>query len=434
MPSQPNETDVRKEGGTSYWDAPEVDGSIQGKTLSTLDLSALAFNHPEEHQDQQQPKDEEDDDQKERQQQNSNTSATTAVVAHGATETETNPKSIIITAEEPADENNNNKYTSSSPYWDAPKEQYLEGKTLSTLDMSLLEANHPGDSNPQQEETQQQQQQQQTIKKNDSGYWDAAPIDNSLRGKTLSTLSITAMNANHADGNDITGSYWEAPEEEKLKGKTLSTIDVATLATNSTSSCGDASSSTDDRSAPSYWDDAPIDESIKRKTLSKLDMTEMNKQHIDVNEASMSVSPYWDWNFKAARKTLSNLSLKSLLKGSGKDTVVLDDNFNVVPSKGSSKWVNSSNNNINNNNNNNNSPKNKEPVKSITNKVHKLRDSWRKSFHRLSTNTLDQLDESGKSTGSAHQLMGKRMFKSLNVLDVSGGSRSSQGSADGIMF
>lgn len=425
MTSQPNEAAIRKEAGTSYWDAPEVDESIQGKTLSTLDLSALAFNHPNEHQDQRQPK--EGDDQKERRQQNSNTSGATAAA------TGPSPTSTVITAEEPADENN--KYTSSSPYWDAPKEQYLEGKTLSTLDMSLLQANHPDEKQSQindgsnsQNEEEKQQQQQQTIKKNDSGYWDAAPIENSLQGKTLSTLSMTAMNTNHADGNDITGGYWDAPEEEKLKGKTLSTIDVATLATNSNSSCGDTSTSTDGDSAPSYWDDAPIDESLRGKTLSKVDMTEMSKQHVDANKASMSASPYWDWNFKAAKKTLSNLSLKSLRRGSGKDTVVMDDNFNVVPSRGSSKWVSSSN-----NNNNNNSPKNQKPVKSITNKVHKLRDSWRKSFQRLSTNTLDQLDESGRSTGSA-KLMGKRMFKSRNVLDVSGGSLNSQGSADGITF
>lgn len=415
MTSQPNETAIRKEGGTSYWDAPEVDESIQGKTLSTLDLSALDFNHPDEHQDQRQP-------------QNINTSGA------AATATEPSPMPIIITAEEPADENN--KYTSSSPYWESPEEQYLEGKTLSTLDMSLLQANHPDEKqsqindggNSQNEE--EKQQQQQTIKKNDSGYWDAAPIENSLQGKTLSTLSMTAMNTNHADGNDNndnTGGYWDAPEEAKLKGKTLSTIDVATLATNSTSSCGDTSTSTDGGSAPSYWGDAPIDESLKGKSVSKVDMTEMSKQHVDANEASISASPYWDWNFKAAKKTLSNLSLKSLLKGSGKDTVVMDDNFNVVPSRGSSKWVNSSN------NNNSSSPKNQKPVKSITNKVHKLRDSWRKSFQRLSTNTLDQLDESGRSTGSA-KLMGKRMFKSRNVLDVSGGSLNSQGSADGITF
>merc|ERR1719469_1610366 len=130
-------------------------------------------------------------------------------------------------------------------------------------------------------------------------------------------------------------------------------------------------------------------------------MSAMGKQHPDEASSNISKSPsFWDWKVEALKQSVSKLSMSNLLKGSANDHIEDDARDDAGP---------------------------------ITNKVHKIRNSWRKSFHRLSSNSLAQLDESHRrgSRGSF-----PRLFKSKNTLDISGGSRASQGSIDedAVMF
>lgn len=392
-----NHPDEKKEKTTDYWEAPQ-EKCLKGKTLSTIALSSLA--------------DPEDD-------------ATTP----------SSPKKVSLAAAisvEPA--------AAAPSYWDAPKEDALKNKTLSSLDMTLLEANHPDEQ-----------------KEKKDGYWEA-PTEGTLEGKTLSELDMkmleannpaekqekkdsyweaqpektlmntsvsmldmTSLEANHPEEKkEKKDSYWEAPEEEELKGKTLSTIDMATL--ESTGISTDDATEQPTSGGASYWDDAPIDKSLKGKTISALDMTTMDKQHLDEPASHGQAAPYWDWKLKAIRRTLSQISISNLRKGSTSDSVLDDDAVYGGNNGGDSSGEGPPIGEIDTN------------VKPITKKVHRLRDSWRKSFHKMSTNTLSQLDE---STGSGSRTpFVSRLFKSKNSLDISGGSRGSQGSIDedAIMF
>ncbi len=446
MPPQRDETDAVEEDavpsssetpkGTentsenSYWDTPDTEETLRGKTLSTLDMSALESNRPDE---QKRKKDD-------------YWEATPEKALEGKTlstldmKPSSSPKPI--TAEEPGDStpsywdekpidkslegkrlstldmsalatnNLDKEQEKQENYWgDAPKEsEVLKGKTLSTLDMSALESNNPD----------------QHQKKRDD-YWEA-PEEEKLRGKRLSALELSALESNNLDKqHEKQDNYWEAPEEEKLKGKRLSTIDMKTLEHVEPSTDQSPITATEDSGPASYWDEAPIDESLKGKRLSAVDISAMSKQRVDDDKEKEASTPYWEWNgVKALKKTLSKLSLSNLRKGSSHD-VVLDDECVHGGSNGKGSIPNTDSATSMDSNNSN-------PVKPITHKKHKLRDSWRKSFQRLSTNTLDQLDE---STGSGPRLLGKRMFKaSKNPLDWSTGSRSSQTSIgeDAIMF
>lgn len=426
--------DAENTSRNSYWDTPDTEESLKGKTLSTLDITALESNHPEE---QKRKKDD-------------YWEATPDKSLEGKTLStpDMNPSSSpkSISAEEPDD--------SQPSYWDdAPIDKSLQGKRLSSLDVSALATNHPDQQKEKQEdywgdtpkedaaikgktlstldmtalESNHPDEHQQ--KRDD--YWGATPKEEeALKGKTLSTLELSALEANHPDEKkEKQDNYWEAPEEEKLKGKRLSTLDMKTLETVESPNKSPITASEESGPA-SYWDEAPIDESLKGKRLSAVDIAAMNKQRVDDDKKTKeSSTPYWEWQgVKAIKKTLSKISMSNLRKGSSHD-VVLDDDcvHGGTNSKGTASIPNTdSTNSIDSSNANS--------VKPITNKKHKLRDSWRKSFQRLSTNTLDQLDE---STGSGPRVLGKRIFKtSKNPLDWSTGSRSSQASIgeDAIMF
>jgi len=435
VPSTPQKAPERVD--SSYWEAPDTEESLKGKTLSTLSLSALESNHPEE---QQQKK----DDYWEAPVDKSLEGKTLSTLDMTKASTES-PKSI--TAEEP--EESTPSYWDDAPidnalkgkrlsaldvsalatnhpdqqvekqqdYWgETPKEdEALKGKTLSTLDMSALESNHPDDHQ----------------KKKDD-YWGEAPKeDETLKGKTLSTLSMSALESNHPDEKkEQSNNYWEAPEEEKLKGKRLSVIDMKTLEHAEPSSTGTPITATEEVTAASYWDEAPICDSLKGKRLSAVDLEAMSKQKADDKKKKEASSPYWEWQgVKAIKKTLSKLSMSNLRKGSAHDVVLDDDDCVHGGTHGKESGSMTSTNSSNSIASNNSSS---SSVKPITQKKHKLRDSWRRSFQRLSTNTLDQLDE---SSSSGPRMMGKRIFKK-NPLDWSTGSRSSQTSIgeDAIMF
>jgi len=389
----PDEDKAKKD---NYWEAtPE--GALEGKTLSTLDISMLEKEHP-------------------------NGSAAAAVAAPSSSRA----KAVVVATEEPE-----------PSYWDAPKEISLEGKTLSTLDITMLEKEHPDDDKAKKDDyweapkeksldgktlssldmTMLEANNPEEHQKKKDSYWDAAPTDKTLEGKTLSKLDLSDLAVGHPDEKKETSdSYWDAPEESKLHGKTLSTIDMTTL-----ESTGKPST---EAGAPSYWDDAPIDKSLEGKTLSQVDMAAMNKQHMDDPSSNPGEAPpYWDWKMKTFKKTLSKLSLSNLRSGSNKD-VFVDDDFEV-------HGATNSRTNSSNSLSSSDSSSGRTPVKPITKKSHRLRDTWRKSFHRLSTTTLDQLDE---SSSSGPRVMGARVFKSRNHLDISGGSRSSVGSDGGITF
>jgi len=413
--------------GSSYWDAPK-ETSLKGKTLSTLDLTTLESNHPEI---QQQKTDSYWEATPEKSLEGKTLSTLDIDMLGNPADDEKNsqvaapspenPKPVVI-ADEP------NETTPS--YWDAPKESTLRGKTLSTLDLVVMESNHPDQQKLKTDDYWGGTPKEDGLKgrtissldmtvldsnhpdekkeKNDS-YWEVTPKEECLEGKTLSTLSMSQLEANHPDEKkEKTDSYWEAPIEKKLQGKTLSTIDMTTLETTGPPSATTTEES--DGGAASYWDE-PIDKTLEGKRLSSIDMVAMGKQHLDKKpQAEAPATPYWDWKIKAIKKTLSKISLSNLRKGS-RDDVELDDRVHggISQQKPSATTGESS-------------------VKPITKKTHKLRDSWRMSFHQMSTNTLDQLDE---SNGSGPRLLGKRMFKSRNALDRSGGSACSQGSTGG---
>lgn len=271
-------------------------------------------------------------------------------------------------------------------YWDAPVERSLRNKTLSTLDMMVLESNHPDEK-----------------KEEKDDYWEA-PIESSLRKKTLSTLDMSMLESNHPDVKE------KLPERNNNdSGKEGNDSDLTTDATS-------------EEDLTCYWDDAPIDKSLQGKTLSKIEISEMNKQHPDEPEDKKkeSTHPYWDWKLKEnmnnMKKTLSNLSLRNLRKGSKRDVFsesdeVLDRTRGASRGRGGGEEGTSS----------------KESGGPITKKTHKLRDSWKKSFQKLSTNSLAGLDESGGSRGSAAR-SSFRIFKSRNGLDLSSSSYGSQSS------
>jgi len=376
-----NHPDEKKEKKDDYWEAPQ-EKSLAGKTLSTVALSSLVDAAPAPAP----PK-------KTNFAKGSTPTATAATPSYWDVPQENTLQGktlssldmTLLDANHP-DEQKKKK----DGYWEAPTEGSLGGKNLSNLDIKMMEANHPAEKQ----------------EKKDS-YWDA-PQEKTLVGKTLSTLDMTMLEDNHPEEKkEKKDNYWEAPVEEKLIGKNLSTIDMTTLESTGISSSTNAP---EPPAAPSYWDDAPIDKSLQGKTLSVLDMSAMEHQHVDTPDAGQT-APYWDWKLKEIKRTLSKMSMSNLRKGSTSDVVVDDDRVYGGNNGGGGEGEEDT------------------AVKPITKKVHRIRDTWRKSFHRLSTNTLDQLDESTGS-GSRGVAFGRRMFKSKNSLDISGGSRGSTGSID----
>ena len=442
--------------GTSYWEAPVIEASLRGKTLSTLDLSALESNHPEI---QQKKKDDYWEAVPEKGLEGktlstpdmillgkpsvqvevlaaSSPTATTNTTATTSTTTTITTKPGPVTAEEPE---------TTPSYWeDAPIDKTLEGKKLSTLDITALETNHPDQQKektddywgvtPKEDNTlkgktlssldlstlESNHPDEQQKKKDD--YWGGTFKEDTLKGKTLSTLDMTMLEANHPDEKkDKTDNYWEAPEEEKLKGKRLSVLDMKTLENNPGGIITEEEE--EEQPTPSYWDDAPMEKSLQGKRLSAIDIAAMGKQHPDAKPKQGNTTPYWEWEgVKKLKKTLSKLSLSNLRRGSSRDVDLEDDDCVHGGTNGGPKSSSAAS--------TEDTSGVDDTVKPITNRKHKLRDSWRMSFHKMSTNTLDQLDE---SSGSGPRLLGRRIFKSRNSLDISGGSQMSIGE-DAIMF
>eukprot|EP00536_Pseudo-nitzschia_multiseries_P016047 jgi/Psemu1/44705/gm1.44705_g len=433
----PNQMDSTEGGeGDSYWEAPK-EVTLEGRTLSTLDMSLLATEHPDEEKEKKDTYWEATPEQALAGKSLSTLELTMLETEHpvaaatAASVAKPSPKPVILAVEPDEPE---------PSYWDAPKEKTLEGRTLSTLDMSMLEKEHPDEDKEKKDDyweaTPERSLDGKTLssldmamleannleeqqRKKDS-YWEQAPIDKSLEGRTLSKLDLSQLQTSHPDEKkEQSDSYWDAPEDGKLQGKTLSTINITTLESEGKSAA--------EAGTPSYWDDAPIEASLQGKTLSQVDMSAMVKQHLDEPSSNPGeAAPYWDWKIKAFKKTLSKLSLSNLRSGSNKDVIVIDDDFCVHGANNSR--TNSSNSLASNGSTSSSGgASNRTPVKPITKKTHKMRDTWRKSFHRLSTNNLEQLDE---STSSGPRLMGSRIFKSRNKLDISGSSRGSTGSSD----
>jgi hypothetical protein len=415
-------------GGASYWE-PDRDNSLKNKTLSTLDFATMESNHPDEKKDK-----------------NSNyweapvdkslegkTLSTDNLVGKNNTATATtDANGIAPVAKKLSDMTLNPSTASRNPtksYWDAPQDSSLMNTTLSTLDMSLLDTNNP------------EQKKEKT-----GNYWEA-PVDRSLMGRSLSTLDTSMLDSkNPIEKQEKKESYWEAQPEKTIMGKTLSTLDMTTMDSNHPEEKKEqadnyweadkpeknlsgrtlstvALSSLEHQRHPSnisltgskpaatagasYWDDAPIDKSLEGKRLSSIDLSAMEKQHVDEPKESSDSksSSFWDWKVKELKKSVSKLSLSNLRTSSKSDRIDDDDSTHEA---------------------------NREGPGPITNKVHKLRNSWRKSFQRLSSNSLSQLDDSSHRGRSPFT----RVFKSKNGLDISGGSRNSQASIgeDAIMF
>jgi hypothetical protein len=426
------------DGGASYWE-PDRDNSLKNKTLSTLDFATMESNHPEEKKQKnsnywEAPVDKSLEGKtlssvdladlvgKNNTDTTATTDATIAPVAKKLSEMKLNPsaasknptKSYWDAPQESSlmnttlstldisllDTNNpEQQKEKTGNYWEAPVDKSLEGKTLSTLDMSMIDSNNPIEKQEKKESE-----------------WEAQP-EKSIIGKTLSTLDMTTMDSNHPEEKkEQTDNYWEADKPEKnLSGRTLSTVALSSLEhqrhpSNNSLTLGNTNAPAAPAGA-SYWDDAPIDKSLEGKKLSALDLSAMEKQHVDKPQESRDSksSSFWDWKVKELKKSVSKLSLSNLRTSSNSDRV--DDN-DITDEAGRESRDN-------------------RPGP-ITNKVHKLRNTWRKSFQRLSSNTLSQLDDSSHRGRSPFQ----RVFKSKNGLDISGGSRTSQASIgeDAIMF
>jgi len=213
-----------------------------------------------------------------------------------------------------------------------------------------------------------QQADQQLNSAKDGGYWE---MDEPVK-KTLSTASLSGFMKQN-DDNDNTVSEIERNDEVKdsTKGKKKENYwewnDNAitkTLSSLSLSQLGfkrDESESDSEKSKPkNYW-------FWRNSFKSRSDfMDEDDKGEIEGNnqgtENRAAGGGYWLWRNNSFKKTLSQISLDK--QGTGEST----------PS---------------------------ESDKPLTSLQHKLRNSWRKSFQHLSSNSLSRLDENATNEKKA---------------------------------
>ena len=211
-----------------------------------------------------------------------------------------------------------------------------------------------------------------------ASYWDEPP-EEKLQGKTLSTLSLTRLgraagddeeeDKEQKDENDApvmiqaeqpsTASYWNFPETIRKSLSKLSLTDLTRGASSSTAEAGDSSSTIQRKpSSNSFW-------LWPNRSMSNLQDVETDSKKDDNKEGSTKTNPtggYWFWRSASANNlTDSQVSLEALEK-KARET---DKRQGQGP---------------------------------ISNLSHRMRNSWRASFQRFSSNTLSKLDESSPSS------------------------------------
>ena len=268
-----------------------------------------------------------------------------------------------------------------------------------------------------------------------------SPAEKQLEGKTVSKLDLSMMGSTSTsedpsaatpsqdDKTEETASsesYWDAPPEKKLEGKTASKLELSMMATTSTSD--------DPKPTGGYWD---WQEGLK-KTLSKLSLGDMMRQHAPADDTeeqktgeTAPSSPgknqgsYWFWR-NPSLKNLSSASLTSLERQSKESDRAQAQGKSVEispPDKpaggGYWFWRHPSMKNMSDESletmektaRESDRMQGKEGLGAgagpISNFQHKFRNSWRKSFHKLSSMSLSKLDESGVQSSAEAQMEAK---------------------------
>ena len=240
-------------------------------------------------------------------------------------------------------------------------------------------------------------------------------------------------------------SYWDALPEKELEGKTLSTLNLSQLEHERIKEESSAlSSMTPDpiqKQGGSYW----VWQETIRKSLSKMTLTELffqssqpssnmedikkttvPEQKVTPSDQAMlqtdSTPSYWFWrNASFGNLRMSAVSLPSLEAASRQD----DGQNNIKPSQGTGYWFwrNASMANMSTAsldsmdrhsqeadhptkewkdvNSLTSASSTRGTVRPISTFSHRLRNSWRKSFQQLSSNSLSRLSEDDAAESQA---------------------------------
>lgn len=210
-----------------------------------------------------------------------------------------------------------------SSYWEAPAEKELEGKRLSTMDLSSLEQQRAVTKNTTMTTAEQEEASALAVAGAGSSYWEA-PAEKGLDGQRLSEMDLTSLAAQHLDAASASGG---GTEEEQQR--------PADENNNSNNSTGLGKKR---HSVGSYWEwqGDKIKTSLSKLSLTNLARSRGNgngtQEEEDVDEGGGKEgqassqeggepSPkrggnYWEWQGAKFKHTLSNLSLSNLAKGS----------------------------------------------------------------------------------------------------------------------
>lgn len=267
-----------------------------------------------------------------------------------------------------------------------------------------------------------------------TSYWDA-PIESSLIGKSVSTVDVTLLESNDPDRQrSKKDNYWEEPTESSLIGKSASKINIDTLDHSNGSHNGGGG----------YWDDAPLCQSLQGKTVSELSLTGMNKQRPDETKKDKKCNYFdWkvkEVKKSLSKLSLTNLLTGSTKRINSSNSIcsnstngnTTDDDLDRTRGKAhrsQHQQKKSFDDELNNSTGSNGSGG------PLTNSRHKSRESWKKSFNRFSANSLKGLDESSERNAGLNRSRGKSNNKKSSVLplDSSTGSQFSVG-GDAVMF
>ncbi|KAG7351896.1 hypothetical protein IV203_007944 [Nitzschia inconspicua] len=362
----------------------------------------------------------------------------------------------------------------SSSYWEAPAEESLQGKRLSRLDLSSLEHQRA----PRETQAVEKGEEATNVNKTEPGsYWDA-PTEKGLEGKRLSKMDLTALEAQHLDKIDVgkkknaISSYWEW-QGEKLKS-TLSNLSLSKLSKGSRSSANENHENAKEYPPASHkqenyweWSGEKFKQTLSNLSLSNLAKgsrtREENATGSDNMESSgmgprrLSNNSYWFWkNSSMNNLNSSEPSLTALENTCTEGPSVAD----VHPCRGNDGgglywfWRNSSTNSLSaastvsldtldkkvrasesgkRTTKHDGSTGTTTTSGPITNLQHRMRNSWKKSFQNFSTNSLSKLDEdntvSATKKGWKEAFTGKKKTLNLDNDDSLGGkSACSNGS------
>jgi hypothetical protein len=249
-------------------------------------------------------------------------------------------------------------------YWDAPAEKALEGKTLSTMDVTMLERQHEdGNDSRQIDDDKNNNNNGKTVNMirppSSNSFWDwQEGVKKSLSNMSLSNLKRGSheehvqqqqqLQEQQAIDGSNGGGYW-LWKNASLKNL-ASTVSLTSLERAVKTKEGDSNNS---------------DGTDTKSTIPRNDSV----------SSTGSGSRYWFWrNPSMSKMSFSNASLTALEKSAKEGADELNTSNGSNRSSGSRGGG------------------------PITNLQHKLRNSWRASFKQLSSNSLSGLDELGDSS------------------------------------